>query len=89
MVFMKRAGLVALCSLVGGCSINLSESFVKFAQLGASWVLWLLIGLSVISIGVMIDRFMWFRGRDTDTDRFTRELRGAFERGELDRIGAK
>jgi len=34
----------------------------------------------------MIDRFLWFRGRDTDTDRFNRELRGAFERDEIDRV---
>ena len=66
--------------------MDLSSAFVSFAQLGASWVLWLLIALSVLSIGVMIDRFLWFRGRDTDTERFTRELRGAFERGELDHM---
>jgi len=69
--------------------MDLSKAFVDFAQLGANWVLWLLIGLSVISIGVMIDRFLWFRGRDTDTDRFNRELRGAFERGEIERVQAK
>jgi biopolymer transport protein ExbB/TolQ len=69
--------------------VNLSEAFVEFAQLGADWVLWLLIVLSIVSVGVMIDRFLWFRGRDTDTDRFNRELRGAFERDELDRIVAK
>ena len=67
----------------------LSEQFVAFAQLGAEWVLWLLIGLSIISVGIMIDRALWFRQRETDTERFTRELRGAFERGELDRIVAK
>jgi biopolymer transport protein ExbB/TolQ len=69
--------------------VNLSEAFVEFAQLGADWVLWLLIVLSIVSVGVMIDRFLWFRGRDTDTDRFNRELRGAFERDELERIVAK
>jgi biopolymer transport protein ExbB/TolQ len=37
----------------------------------------------------MIDRFLWFRGRDTDTDRFNRELRGAFDRDELDRVVTK
>jgi len=37
----------------------------------------------------MIDRALWLRRRDTDTERFTRELRGAFERGELDRLQAK
>jgi len=69
--------------------MDLSKAFVSFAQLGANWVLWLLIILSIISVGVMIDRFLWFRGRDTDTDRFNRELRGAFARGELDRVLAR
>lgn len=67
----------------------LSEQFVAFAQLGAEWVLWLLIALSVISVGIMIDRALWFRSRDVDTERFTRELRGAFERKELDRLETK
>jgi biopolymer transport protein ExbB len=69
--------------------MDLSKAFVEFAQLGANWVLWLLIILSIVSIGVMIDRFLWFRGRDTDTDRFNRELRGAFDRDELDRVVTK
>jgi biopolymer transport protein ExbB len=67
----------------------LSEQFVAFAQLGAEWVLWLLIGLSVLSVGIMIDRALWFRSRDTDTEKFNRELRGAFERNEIDRVTAK
>jgi len=69
--------------------MDLSRAFVDFAQLGANWVLWLLIALSVISVGVMIDRALWLRRRDTDTERFTRELRGAFERGEIDRLQDK
>lgn len=69
--------------------MDLSRAFVDFAQLGANWVLWLLIVLSVISVGVMIDRALWMRRRDTDTERFTRELRGAFERDEIDRLQAK
>jgi len=69
--------------------MDLSSHFVAFAQLGASWVLWLLILLSVLSIGVMIDRALWFRGRELDTERFTRELRGAFERGEVERFETK
>jgi biopolymer transport protein ExbB len=67
----------------------LSEQFVAFAQLGAEWVLWLLIGLSVLSVGIMIDRALWFRSREIDTDRFTRELRGAFERDEIERLEQK
>jgi biopolymer transport protein ExbB len=66
--------------------MGLSKAFVDFAQLGAEWVLWLLIALSIISIGVMIDRFLWFRARDADTEDFLRELRGAFERDEIPRL---
>jgi biopolymer transport protein ExbB/TolQ len=69
--------------------MELSKAFVEFAQLGADWVLLLLIVLSVISVGVMIDRFLWFRGRDVDTERFNREVRGSFERGELERLQSK
>src|SRR3569833_1080913 len=69
--------------------MDLSGHFVAFAQLGAGWVLWLLIGHSVVSVGVMIDRALRFRRRDTDTERFTRELRGAFERGEIERLETK
>lgn len=69
--------------------MDLSKAFVDFAQLGADWVLWLLIALSILSVGVMIDRFLWFRQRDADTDRFNRELRGAFERDEIERVITK
>jgi len=37
----------------------------------------------------MVDRWIWFRGRDADTETFRRELRGAFERGELDHVIGK
>ena len=47
--------------------MDLTQSFVDFANLGAEWVLWLLVALSVASIAVMVDRGLWFRGRDTDT----------------------
>ena len=69
--------------------MDLSKAFVEFAQLGANWVLWLLIVLSIVSVGVMIDRALWFRNRQADTERFIRELKGAFERGELDRLQGK
>lgn len=69
--------------------MNLSSAFVDFAQLGADWVLWVLIGLSVVSVGVMIDRGLWLRQRDTNTETFLREVRGAFQRDELERLQTK
>ena len=41
--------------------MDLTSAFVDFAQLGANWVLWLLVVLSVVSVGIMIDRGLWFR----------------------------
>jgi biopolymer transport protein ExbB len=69
--------------------MDLTPYFLDFALLGASWVLILLVALSVVSVGVMIERALWFSNRDTDTDRFNREVKGAFERNELDRVEAK
>ena len=69
--------------------MDLSKAFLDFSQLGANWVLWLLVGLSVISIGIMIDRWLWFRSREADLETFNRELKGAYERNELERFEAK
>ena len=52
-------------------------------------MLWLLIALSVISVGVMIYRALWSGQPPIDTERFVRELKGAFERGEIERLQTK
>ncbi len=66
--------------------MDLTQLFLDFALQGAAWVLYLLVVLSIISIGVMIDRAIWFSGRDTDVDQLTRELRRAHEDGDLDAL---
>jgi biopolymer transport protein ExbB/biopolymer transport protein TolQ len=37
------------------------QSLLKIAMLGATWVLYLLLALSVVSIGAMLERFLFFR----------------------------
>lgn len=41
--------------------MNIQERMTAFAMLGASWVMWLLVGLSVICLAVVIERglFLW------------------------------
>ncbi|MBE7454412.1 MAG: MotA/TolQ/ExbB proton channel family protein [Kofleriaceae bacterium] len=63
--------------------MNLTQAFVDFALLGAEWVMWLLVVLSVVSIAVMVDRALWFRGRETDTVAARDQLRAAFAGGDL------
>jgi len=36
--------------------MHITERFLAFTLLGAEWVLWLLIGLSIVSFAIMIER---------------------------------
>jgi biopolymer transport protein ExbB len=46
--------------------MSIIDYFKEFAMLGAEWVLWLLIFLSVVSVGVMFERWRYFRKCDYD-----------------------
>ncbi len=63
--------------------MNLTQAIVDFALLGAEWVMWLLVILSVISIAVMVDRALWFRDKDTDTAAARDQIRSAFAGGDI------
>lgn len=48
--------------------MDLQEAFLQLALLGANWVLWILVALSIASVAVVIERWLFFReiaGRDT------------------------
>lgn len=57
--------------------MNLTEKFLAFALLGAEWVMYLLIVLSIISVAIMIDRVLYFSKRKIDIDRLKLDLRKA------------
>jgi len=44
----------------------MTDQIVAFALLGADWVLYLLVALSILSIAVVVDRAMFFRRRRID-----------------------
>jgi len=69
--------------------MNLTQSFVDFALLGAEWVMWLLVALSVVSIAIMVDRALWFRGRDTDTASARAEIAKARDAEARDALAKK
>jgi biopolymer transport protein ExbB len=53
----------------------LQKQLLGFTNLGAEWVLWLLVALSVASIGVMIERVAFFLSRRAgDVDALRRQL---------------
>ncbi|MEM6295440.1 MAG: MotA/TolQ/ExbB proton channel family protein [Myxococcota bacterium] len=55
---------------------NITEKFLDFALLGAEWVMWVLVVLSLISVYVMVERLLYFGGA-TKADADVR--RGLFE----------
>jgi biopolymer transport protein ExbB len=66
--------------------MNLTEQFLSFTLLGAEWVLWLLVALSILSIGVMVERALYFRARRMDARELSGEVRKALEQGDVDRL---
>ncbi|MBI5517339.1 MAG: MotA/TolQ/ExbB proton channel family protein [Deltaproteobacteria bacterium] len=70
----------------GGGGFSLIRLFTSFAMLGAEWVMWVLVALSVASVGVMLERWAYYRSVEDDLDKLSEELRGLLRRG--DREGA-
>jgi biopolymer transport protein ExbB/TolQ len=55
----------------------LVERLLRFALLGSSWVLYLLLALSVASLASALERFRFFRRHRDDLDALTRRVRTA------------
>ena len=66
--------------------MNLTESFLKITLLGAEWVMWLLVGLSVISLTIMIERALFFLVRRVNIDTLSEDVRRLMRAGELDQL---
>lgn len=65
----------------------LITSLEKFALMGASWVLYLLVALSMFSIGIMFERWIYFRSNSGNVDQLADGLLNLLKRG--DRRGAE
>ncbi len=64
--------------------MNITERFLAFTLLGANWVLWLLICLSIISIAIMIERAWFFTTHRIDLTDLQEKLRRALAKGDVD-----
>ncbi len=64
------------------------EKLLKIALLGSAWVLWLLLALSVLSVGQIFERWLYFRRRRDDAERLRRALEEALLADDLERAKA-
>lgn len=61
--------------------MSIGDAFLKFALLGAGWVMWLLAVLSLLSIAVMIERVVFFVRARLDVADAALKLRKALDAG--------
>jgi biopolymer transport protein ExbB len=54
--------------------MDIQERLTAFAMLGASWVMWLLVLLSVVGVAIMLERAYFFFSTSDDVVRLKREL---------------
>lgn len=62
---------------------QLVERLQRFASGGGGWVLWLMIALSVVSIAIMFERFIYFATKRDDVDSLTHKLVALLRGGDV------
>ncbi len=63
----------------------LGKLFLGFSLLGAEWVLYLLVFLSVFSVSILFERSLFYKTALKDIEEFRKTLRDAVASGEWDR----
>src|SRR5277367_5806299 len=62
----------------------LVSRLLRVALLGSEWVMWLLLGLSVLSFAAMVERVIWFRRNSGNVDLVGDRLASLLESGDVD-----
>jgi biopolymer transport protein ExbB len=63
----------------------LTKFLLDLALVGAEWVLWILVALSLVSVAMIIERAWFYWKRSVDLEALEHDLDEAFEAGELNR----
>src|SRR5688572_17063723 len=63
--------------------MDIQERLTAFAMLGAQWVMWLLIGLSVIGLGIVLERAYYYLASSDDFRRLRDDVVPLIKKGEL------
>lgn len=66
--------------------MSLTEALNRFTELGAEWVLWLLLFLSVVSITIMVERAIAFYKRRGDAAALAKLVESQLAEGKLDEL---
>src|SRR5262245_47719727 len=61
----------------------LTDLFLRIAFIGAEWVLWVLLLLSFVSVGIIVDRFLYFRSNFADDEHLAAQLPEFLRAGDI------
>ena len=61
----------------------LTNLFLNIAFVGAEWVLWVLLLLSFVSVGIIVDRWLFFRGNATEDEQLNLQLPEFLRSGDI------
>src|SRR5438309_719975 len=61
----------------------LTQKLLGFTLLGSEWVLWLLVGLSILSVTIMVERVLSMRGAVADLDGLARQVIVSLGKGDM------
>src|SRR5262249_1030836 len=63
--------------------MRLTERILGFTLLGSEWVLWVLLGLSILSVAVMVERGIFFATARAELDQVGKELLAFLRDGDV------
>jgi biopolymer transport protein ExbB len=69
--------------------MQIQERLTAFAMLGATWVLWLLVGLSIIGVAIILERTYTFMSTRDDIAELKKQILRFLNRGEVDNAKAE
>jgi biopolymer transport protein ExbB/TolQ len=62
----------------------LTDNLLAISELGAEWVLWILVAASIVSVAIMIERWRYFATRKLDAEVLGHEVRRAIRTGDTE-----
>ena len=68
--------------------MKLSDKFLELAAVGSEWILWLLLGLSLLTVAVMIERLIFYGGLRNRDAALVKQLHSALADNDLARAQA-
>jgi biopolymer transport protein ExbB len=63
--------------------MNIQERLTAFAMLGATWVMWLLVALSIVCVAIILERIYFFAATRDDIDKLRHDLLENLKKGRL------